>query len=80
MENELGWGTLDWEGVIAARAATAEEARLLDLAPGVPVLCVTRTTIATAGVAEGRVVEVNITRRDATRFEVRYPIDRPNQD
>ncbi|MEU4234826.1 GntR family transcriptional regulator [Nonomuraea sp. NPDC026600] len=76
MESDLGWGALDWEGVIAARAATAEESRLLRLAPGVPVLCVTRTTIATAGAAEGRVVEVNLTRRDATRFEVRYPIDR----
>ncbi|WP_158088658.1 GntR family transcriptional regulator [Thermoactinospora rubra] len=76
MENDLGWGTLDWEGVITARSATADEARLLDLAPGTPVLCVTRMTIATAGDAEGRVVEANITRRDASLFEVRYPITR----
>ncbi|MFC4012419.1 GntR family transcriptional regulator [Nonomuraea purpurea] len=76
MEDELGWGQLDWEGVITSRAATTEETRLLGLAPGVPVLCVTRTTIATAGQAEGRVVEVNMTRRDASRVEVRYPIVR----
>jgi GntR family transcriptional regulator len=77
MEQDLGWGTLDWEGVITARAATVDEMRLLALAPGVPVLCVTRTAIATAGQAEGRVVEVNVTRRDASRVEVRYPIERP---
>ncbi|MFI6921880.1 GntR family transcriptional regulator [Nonomuraea spiralis] len=76
MENELGWGLLEWEGIITARPATAEEGDLLSLAPGVPVLCVTRSTIATAGAAEGRVVEVNVTRRDASRFEVRYPISR----
>lgn len=76
MEEDLGWGPLDWEGVITARAATADEARLLELAPGVPVLCVTRTTIATGGPTEGRVVEVNVTRRDASRCEVRYPIMR----
>ncbi|MEV0622447.1 GntR family transcriptional regulator [Nonomuraea sp. NPDC050404] len=76
MEGELGWGPLDWHGVIAARAASADEARLLRLGPGVPVLTVTRTAIATAGSAEGRVVEVNVTRRDASRFEVRYPIRR----
>lgn len=76
MEGELGWGPLEWQGVIAARAATADEARLLQLAPGVPVLTVTRTAIATAGTAEGRIVEVNVTRRDASRFEVRYPITR----
>ncbi|MEV0582760.1 UTRA domain-containing protein [Nonomuraea sp. NPDC050310] len=67
METDLGWGRLDWEGVITARAATPEETSLLQLAPGVPVLCVIRTTIATAGAAEGR---------DAGGFEVRYPIHR----
>ncbi|MFI6819288.1 GntR family transcriptional regulator [Nonomuraea sp. NPDC050328] len=76
METDLGWGRLDWEGVITARAATPEETNLLQLAPGVPVLCVIRTTIATAGAAEGRVVEANITCRDASGFEVRYPIRR----
>lgn len=76
MEDELGWGPLDWEDAITARHATADEARLLELASGAPVLCVTRTTIATAGAAEGRVVEVNVTRREASRFEVRYPITR----
>lgn len=76
MELDLGWGELEWEGAITARAATAEESSFLHLAPGVPVLCVTRTAIATAGAAEGRVVEVNVTRRDASRFEIRYPIVR----
>ncbi|MER5322978.1 UTRA domain-containing protein [Streptosporangium roseum] len=57
-------------------AATPDEARLLGLAPGVPVLCVTRTTTATEGLVAGRVVEVNVTRRDASRFEVGYPIER----
>ncbi|MEV4246943.1 GntR family transcriptional regulator [Streptosporangium canum] len=73
---DLGWGRLEWAGAISARAATPEETRLLGLAPGVPVLCVTRTTTATEGPAAGRVVEVNVTRRDASRFEVGYPIDR----
>ncbi|GAA0952943.1 GntR family transcriptional regulator [Nonomuraea longicatena] len=76
METDLGWGRLDWEGVITARPATPEEAELLRLAAGVPVLCVTRMSIATAGAAEGRVVEVNTTRRDASRVEIRYPITR----
>jgi len=76
MEGDLGWGVLEWAGAISARAATPEETRILDLAPGVPVLCVTRTTTATAGPAAGRVVEVNVTRRDASRFEVGYPIER----
>ncbi|MEV4180165.1 GntR family transcriptional regulator [Streptosporangium canum] len=76
MEHDLGWGALEWAGAISARAATPEETRLLGLAPGVPVLCVTRTTTATEGPAAGRVVEVNVTRRDASRFEVGYPIER----
>jgi GntR family transcriptional regulator len=76
MENYLGWGRLDWEGVITARPATPEETELLHLDAGVPVLCVTRMSIATAGAAEGRVVEVNTTRRDASRVEIRYPITR----
>jgi GntR family transcriptional regulator len=76
MEADLGWGRLEWAGAISARAATPEETRVLGLAPGVPVLCVTRTTTATAGPAAGRVVEVNVTRRDASRFEVGYPIAR----
>ncbi|MER5647093.1 GntR family transcriptional regulator [Streptosporangium sp. NPDC002524] len=76
MENDLGWGRLEWAGAISSRAATPEETRLLVLAPGVPVLCVTRTTTATAGAAAGRVVEVNATRRDASHFEVGYPIAR----
>ncbi|MFI6883947.1 GntR family transcriptional regulator [Streptosporangium canum] len=73
---DLGWGRLEWAGAISARAATPEETRLLGLAPGVPVLCVTRTTTATAGPGAGRVVEVNVTRRDSSRFEVGYPIAR----
>ncbi|MFI7049041.1 GntR family transcriptional regulator [Streptosporangium sandarakinum] len=76
MEHDLGWGELQWDGLIAARAATPEEVRLLGLAPGVPVLCITRTTTATAGPAAGRVVEVNVTRRDASRWAVGYPIER----
>ncbi|MDP9866630.1 MULTISPECIES: GntR family transcriptional regulator [Streptosporangium] len=76
MEQDLGWGVLEWAGAISARAATPEETSLLGLAPGVPVLCVTRTTTATAGPTAGRVVEVNVTRRDASRFEVGYPIVR----
>lgn len=76
MEGDLGWGRLEWAGVISARAATPDETRLLGLNPGVPVLCVTRTTTATAGPAAGRVVEVNVTRRDASRNEVGYPIER----
>ncbi|MFD9940312.1 GntR family transcriptional regulator [Nonomuraea sp. NPDC059023] len=76
MEHDLGWGRLDWEGVITARPATPQESDLLQLAVGVPVLCVTRMSIATAGASEGRVVEVNMTRRDASRAEIRYPITR----
>lgn len=74
--DHLGWGVLEWTGTISARAATPEETALLDLDPGVPVLCVIRTTTASSGAAAGRVVEVNVTRRDASRFEVGYPITR----
>ncbi|WP_214106318.1 GntR family transcriptional regulator [Acrocarpospora catenulata] len=76
MEQDLGWGRLEWAGRISARAATPEEVRLLGLAPGVPVLCVTRTTRATGGSVAGRVVEVNVTCRDASSWEVGYPITR----
>ncbi|WP_406317755.1 GntR family transcriptional regulator [Streptosporangium sp. NBC_01639] len=76
MEADLGWGALQWAGTISARAATPTESALLDLDPGVPVLCVIRTTIASSGAAADRVVEVNVTRRDASRFEVGYPITR----
>ncbi|MBB2909340.1 GntR family transcriptional regulator [Streptosporangium becharense] len=76
MEQDLGWGHLEWHVAVSARAATPDEVRLLDLAPGVPVLCVTRVTTATAGAAAGRVVEVNVTRRDASMWEVGHPITR----
>ncbi|MGP4104659.1 GntR family transcriptional regulator [Nonomuraea sp. KM90] len=76
MELDLGWGALDWQGIITTRPATAEEKELLGLAPGGPVLCVSRATIATAGSAQGRVVEVNVTRRDGSRVAVRYAIER----
>lgn len=76
MENDLGWGRLEWAGIISAQAPGPRETELLSLEPGVPVLCVIRTTTATAGAATGRVVEVNVTRRDASRFEVGYPIVR----
>ncbi|MFG3439949.1 GntR family transcriptional regulator [Nonomuraea sp. NPDC047897] len=79
MEHDLGWGPLEWEGVITARAATADEAHLLNMPPGVPVLCVSRSAIATAGTADGRVVELNVTRRDASRVEVRYPVTRAHE-
>ncbi len=76
MEQDLGWGELKWAAGVYARAAAPEEVRLLGLAPGVPVLCVARTTTATAGNAAGRVVEVNVTRRDASRWEIGGPVIR----
>ncbi|GIH86360.1 GntR family transcriptional regulator [Planobispora rosea] len=70
MERDLGWGPLQWRLGVSSHAASPDEVRLLSLAPGVPVLCVTRTTTATTGPVAGRVVEVNVTRRDASRFEL----------
>ncbi|PSK95641.1 GntR family transcriptional regulator [Murinocardiopsis flavida] len=69
---EAGHSPLEWEEAISARMPSPEEARLLALAPGVPVLRIVRTT-RTPG---GRVLEVNATVLSAERFEIGYAIDR----
>jgi GntR family transcriptional regulator len=62
--------------VITARPATPEEAEVLQLAAGVPVLCATRMSIATAGAAKD--TSSTSTPPDAmpSRVEIRYPITR----
>ncbi|WP_131739342.1 GntR family transcriptional regulator [Actinomadura roseirufa] len=69
---EMGHGPLQWVEALSARMPTPDEAELLKLALGVPVLRITRTTTNPAG----RVVEVNDTRMDAERFQIDYAITR----
>lgn len=57
---------LHWYEAISARMPTPAETELLKLAPGVPLLCIIRTTSSSTGTA----LEVNDTRMDAERFEV----------
>lgn len=69
---DMGHAPLTWYEAISARMPTPEEAGLLDLAQGVPLLRILRTTTGSSG----RALEVNDTRLDAERFEVGYPITR----
>lgn len=69
---EAGYGPLAWHEMITARMPTPDEADLLYLPPGVPVLRIIRT----ASTPSGRVVEVNDTRMNAEAWEAGYSIDR----
>lgn len=69
---EMGHSPLHWSEAITARMPTPEEAELLDLPPGVPVLRIVR--LATS--PEGQPLEVNDTRLDADRFEIGYSLTR----
>jgi DNA-binding GntR family transcriptional regulator len=51
---------------------TPSEADILDLAAGVPLLRILRTTTSTTG----QPLEINDTRLDAEHFEIGYPITR----
>jgi GntR family transcriptional regulator len=69
---EMGHGPLRWSEAISARMPSQEEADLLNLAAGVPVLRIVRL----AESADGTPVEVNDTRVDAELFEVGYRLTR----
>ncbi len=69
---DMGHAPLRWHEAITARMPTPAETDLLDLAPGIPVLRILRTTTSSTG----QPLEVNDTRLDAERFEVGYPITR----
>jgi DNA-binding GntR family transcriptional regulator len=70
---EMGHGPLDWYERASGRMPTPEEATALQLPPGVPLLCITRTT---TNAASDQVLEVNDTRMSAERFEIGYPLTR----
>ena len=69
---EMGHGPLAWSETITARMPNDDEARLLDVPRGVPLLRVVRV----ASGADERVVEVNDTRMSAARFAIGYPLGR----
>jgi GntR family transcriptional regulator len=66
---------LHWVEAVTARMPTPEEAQVLRVVPGVPLLRVLRTTLN----QRNRPLEVNDTRMAADRFELSYPIHRPEQ-
>lgn len=69
---EMGHGPLSWSETITARMPSNDEARLLDVPRGVPLLRVVRVASSPAE----RVVEVNDTRMSAARFAIGYPLAR----
>jgi DNA-binding GntR family transcriptional regulator len=69
---EAGHGQIQWGEAITARMPAPDEARLLRLPPGVPLLRIIRLAVSPAG----RPLEVNDTRLDAERWEVGYPLTR----
>ncbi|MBB4920981.1 GntR family transcriptional regulator [Streptosporangium saharense] len=69
---EMRHGPLRWAEALSARMPSPDEAKSLDLPPGVPLLRIVRTTTS----ASGQVLEVNDTRMSAELFEIGYPIRR----
>jgi GntR family transcriptional regulator len=69
---DAGHGPIRWTEAITARMPTADEARLLRLPPGVPLL----RTLRLAASPAGRLLEVNDTRLNAEQWEVGYRITR----
>ncbi|WP_280404760.1 GntR family transcriptional regulator [Nocardia brasiliensis] len=69
---EAGHGPLTWHEYLSARAATAREAELLELAPGVPIQRIIRTSTDPAGL----VCEVNAISLPADKVEIGYPLER----
>lgn len=69
---DAGHGPILWTEAITARAPGPDEARLLHLPPGVPLLRILRLAASPAG----RPLEVNDTRASAEQWEIGYPISR----
>lgn len=69
---DAGHGPIRWGEAISARMPSPDEAGLLRLPAGIPLLRIVRL----AESPSGRALEVNDTRLDAERFEVGYPITR----
>lgn len=69
---QAGHGPIQWTEAITARAPGTEEALLLKLPPGVPLLRIVRLAASSAG----RPLEVNDTRVNAEEWEIGYPITR----
>ena len=69
---EMGHGPLTWHEAVSARMPTPDEADLLDLPPGTPVLRIVRTTQSPSG----QILEINDTRLNAEHYEIGYPITR----
>lgn len=69
---DAGYGPIRWTEAITSRMPGPDEARLLHLPPGVPLLRVVRLASSPAG----RPLEVNDTRVSAEEWEISYPITR----
>jgi DNA-binding GntR family transcriptional regulator len=69
---EMGHGPLTWHEAVSARMPGPDEADLLRLPSGVPVLRIVRTTQS----PDGQTLEINDTRLNAERFEIGYPVTR----
>lgn len=69
---EMGHAPLNWHEAITSRMPTPSEADALNLAAGVPLLRILRTTMSVTG----QPLEINDTRLDADRFEIGYAITR----
>lgn len=68
---DLGHAPAHFSEDVIARMPTADETEALDIAPGTPVLDITRTAVTAAGTP----VEVNHMTLDAAAFVVRYSFD-----
>jgi GntR family transcriptional regulator len=69
---EAGHGPIQWREAISARAPAPEEAQILRIPAGVPILRIVRSAASPAG----RVLEVNDTRMSADDWEISYSIQR----
>lgn len=69
---DAGHGPIRWGEAISARMPSPDEARLLRLSAGIPLLRIIRL----ASNRDGRALEVNDTRLNAEQFEVGYGITR----
>ncbi len=69
---DAGYGPIRWTEAITSRMPGPDEARVLRLSPGVPLLRILRLAVSPAG----RSLEVNDTRVNADEWEIGYPITR----
>ena len=68
---ELGHAPQHFSEDVIARMPTPEESQALDIAPGTPVLDITRVAVTAAGTP----VEISRMTLDAAAFVVRYNFD-----